>query len=273
MIFNAYSNSKNGIFNISPVSAGHIFATSGRKISRPSGRDDWLLFYVAKGCEHFILEREYEVREGDFIFFKPHEPQEHICLDERTSEFYYVHFSAPLDFDLFGFESSKVYEAKKSSKITDLFEEIIHELQTKEHFYGEITTAKLFLIITLLARRVSAQNDPNKEYSDKISFVIQMMNREYDKNYSLEEYAKICNMSKFHFIRVFEKIVGESPIEYRNNIRIEHAKELLLDTTHSISKIGESVGYTSSVYFCDAFKKKVGISPLKYRRQNNRHLT
>ena len=77
----------------------------------------------------------------------------------------------------------------------------------------------------------------------------------------------MCNMSKFHFIRVFEKIVGESPIEYRNNIRIEHAKELLLDTAHSVSEIGESVGYTSSVYFCDAFKKKVGISPLKYRNQ------
>ncbi len=266
MIFNAYSNSKCGLFDISPVSAGHIFASMGRKISRPFGRDDWLLFYVAKGCEHFFLEREYEVSEGAFVFFKPHERQEHICLDERA-EFYYIHFSAPETFDLFGFESSKVYESKRSTKIIDLFEEVIHELQTKSQFYAEICTAKLFSIITLLARRVSTQNDPNKEYSDKISFVIQMMNREYDKNHSLEDYAKICNMSKFHFIRVFQKITGESPIEYRNNIRIEHAKELLLDTALSISQIGESLGYTSSVYFSDTFKKKVGISPLKYRQQ------
>lgn len=271
MIFNAYSNSQRGLFHISPVSAGHIFASNGRKISRPYGRDDWLLFYVAKGSEHFFLEREHEVSEGSFVFFKPHERQEHICLDERTSEFYYVHFSAPEDFDLFGFESSKVYFAKKSAKIIDLFEEIIHELQAKGHFYAEICTAKLFSIITLLMRKVSTQNDPNKEYSDKISFVIQMMNREYDKSHSLEDYAKICNMSKFHFIRIFQKITGESPIEYRNNIRIEHAKELLLDTTHSIGEISESLGYTSSVYFSDTFKKKVGVSPLNYRNKS-RHL-
>ena len=94
-----------------------------------------------------------------------------------------------------------------------------------------------------------------------------MMNREYEKDYSLEDYAKICNMSKFHFIRVFEKITGESPIDYRNSIRIEHAKELLLDTSLSIADIGESVGYASNVYFSDNFKKKVGISPLKYRNQ------
>lgn len=266
MIFNAYSNSNNGIFNISPISAGHIFASKGRKISRPYGRDDWLLFYVAKGCEHFFLEREYEVCEGSFLFFRPHEKQEHVCLDERA-EFYYIHFSAPENFDLFGFESSRVYEAKRSTKIIDLFEETIHELQTKNHFYSEISTAKLFLIITLLARKVSVHNDPNKEYSDKISYVIQMMNREYEKDYSLEDYAKICNMSKFHFIRVFEKITGESPIDYRNSIRIEHAKELLLDTSLSIADIGESVGYASNVYFSDNFKKKVGISPLKYRNQ------
>ena len=272
MIFNAYSNSDKGLFGISPVSAGHIFASRGRKISRPTGRDDWLLFYVARGSEHFSLDCEYEVSEGSFLFFKPHEKQEHVCLDERA-EFYYIHFAAPFDFNLFGFESFKVYTAHKSSKIIDLFEEMIHELQTKNKFYEEITTAKLFQIITLLSRRVSAQNDPNREYSDKISYVIQMMNREYDKNCSLEDYAAICNMSKFHFIRVFEKITGESPIEYRNSIRIEHAKELLLDTSLSISEIGESVGYASNVYFSDSFKKKVGMSPLKYRRQNNRHLT
>ena len=75
----------------------------------------------------------------------------------------------------------------------------------------------------------------------------------------------MCSMSKFHFLRVFRSITGASPIEYRNRIRIEHAKALLSDTFLTVSEIGSRVGYASPSYFSDAFKKEVGISPKEYR--------
>ena len=92
------------------------------------------------------------------------------------------------------------------------------------------------------------------------------MNREYKKNYTLDDYAKMCNMSKFHFLRIFKGITGASPFEYRNKIRLDHAKELLLDTPLPINEIGRSVGYSSNSYFCDAFKAKTGTSPSVYRK-------
>ena len=54
MIYNAYQDTNEGIGGGSVVSCGHIFAQKGRKIDRPSGRPDFLLFYVAKGKEHFF---------------------------------------------------------------------------------------------------------------------------------------------------------------------------------------------------------------------------
>ena len=78
----------------------------------------------------------------------------------------------------------------------------------------------------------------------------------------------MCDMSKFHFLRVFKNITGRTPIEYRNNIRLEHAKELLVDTSSSIAEIGREVGYESNVYFCDYFKTQVGMSPGQYRNIN-----
>ena len=92
------------------------------------------------------------------------------------------------------------------------------------------------------------------------------MNKEYEKNYSLDDYAQMCYMGKFHFLRIFKGITGCSPIEYRNNIRIEHAKEMLTDTDDFVEEIGRNVGYTSNVYFCDAFRAKVGISLTQYRK-------
>ena len=114
MIFNAYSESDGGLFGISVKSAGHIFAQMGRRVSRPAGREDWLLFYVVKGCERFTLDSEVDAEEGSFIIFRPHEAQEHVTVFDGTSEFYYVHFTAPKDFSPMELETFRVYPSKPS---------------------------------------------------------------------------------------------------------------------------------------------------------------
>jgi hypothetical protein len=81
MIYNAYQNSDKNLLGISIVSGGHIFAEQGRSISRPEGREDYLLFYVAKGSEHLFLDKETELSEGGFIFFRPHEKHHSTVTD------------------------------------------------------------------------------------------------------------------------------------------------------------------------------------------------
>jgi len=268
MIFSAYQDTDNGIAGISVVSSGHIFAQKGRKIDRPTGRSDYLLFYIAKGKELFYLDREVMAEAGSFIFFRPYEKQEHIYTENDTGEFYYVHFNAPAGFDLFGFESSSVYASKPNSKVRDLFEEIISELQTKQPAYEMICAAKLFNIIALLIRKTEKESASQGRFFDKVSFIIQNMNKEYAKNYSLDDYAKMCSMSKFHFLRIFKGITGTTPLEYRNKIRLDHAKELLEDTDIPVNEISRDLGYSSDSYFCDSFKTKMGISPSQYRKRN-----
>ena len=267
MIFNAYQDTDKDLFGISIVSAGHIFAHRGRTISRPKGRADYLLFYVAKGSEHLFLDTEVELHEGSFIIFRPFEKQMHIQKNSKISEFYFVHFNAPLNFDLFGLQSSFAYFNKPSRRITDLFEDIINELQQKEPAYEQICATKLFNIIFLLKRKYEKSSAPLGQYTDKISFVIQKMNKEYWENYSLEDYARLCCMSKYHFLRVFKNITGCSPIEYRNSIRLEHAKDMLCDTDNTVNEIGLKVGYSSNAYFCNAFKAKFNMPPSEYRKK------
>ena len=67
-------------------------------------------------------------------------------------------------------------------------------------------------------------------------------------------------------MRVFKEITGVSPLEYRNKIRIDHAKELLEDDSIPVGEVGALVGYASASYFCDAFKKRTGYSPIQYRQ-------
>ncbi len=269
MIFNAYQNSTDGLFGVSTVSAGHIFAHQGRTISRPTGRKDWLLFYIAKGSELFTFNSKVRASAGSFVIYRPDEKQMHIHDEDINGEFFYVHFTAPDGFSPLSFETSRVYNTEPSSEIRELFEEVINELHLKRASYEKLCVSKLFCILSLLERESSKKNELEKKYTDKISFVLHKMNTEYDKNESLDGYAALCNMSKFHFLRVFKDITGQSPLEYRNGIRLEHARQLLESTNASVSEISERLGYSSQNYFCDAFKRRFNMTPTQYRRTKN----
>ena len=268
MVFNNYTNSNDGLMGISVAISGRIFSDSERRFKTDKGERYWKLLYYTKGKEKFFLKDGItsDAKEGSFIFFKPYEKQHRINESSVVAESYFICFNAPDDFDLLGFESGKVYNAPLVMKVCDSFEEIIKEIQLRNPHFEKICASKLFEILSNLKRTQEPLNFEMMQYGDKIASVITLMRR---KNYfenTLEEYAEICKMSKFHFLRVFKEITGESPIEYRNKIRIERAKELLHDKNLSIKEVGIKLGYNSPSYFCDAFKKKTGISPKEYKK-------
>ncbi len=267
MIYNTYSEQREEVQGIKLVSCGHIFAKRGREIYRPLGREDWLLFYVAKESETFFLENPQTAKAGSFIMFAPGEKQHHIYEGNVTAEFYYIHFKCKQLPEEIQLETSKIYNLAFSRQICDIFEDVIAQTLQKRPFYERLCIYKLLYLLTLLERDVHYDNLPDKENFERIAMVIQHMNKNYNSNFSLEDYANMCAISKFHFIRIFEKIVGFSPLEYRNNIRLEHAAFLILEEKLSIEAIATLVGYSSASYFSSAFKKKYGVSPKQYQKR------
>lgn len=87
-----------------------------------------------------------------------------------------------------------------------------------------------------------------------------------DTSFSLKEseMADLCLMSVSSFQRTFKKESGKTVGEYRDELRITKAKEMLLSGEHSIEEIGSRLGYCDSAYFSRRFKKAVGLSPSSY---------
>ena len=82
---------------------------------------------------------------------------------------------------------------------------------------------------------------------------------------SLEQVAKAANMSSFYFCKMFKKFTGVNFTEYVSRIRIEKARNLLLNPNLRISEIAYEVGFQSLTHFNRVFKKVVGDSPTCYR--------
>jgi YesN/AraC family two-component response regulator len=84
---------------------------------------------------------------------------------------------------------------------------------------------------------------------------------------SLGQVAKAVNTSTFYFCKMFKKITGLNFTDYLSRIRIENAKNLLLNPNLRISEIAYEVGFQSLTHFNRMFKRIVGQSPTEFRGQ------
>ena len=100
-----------------------------------------------------------------------------------------------------------------------------------------------------------------REILDAISYV--SMNLE--KRISLEEVANHLFLNQSYFSRLFKKEMGETFVEYVTKMKITRAKELLEQTTNSVGKICERLGYDNQSYFIKIFKNHVGVTPNEFR--------
>jgi AraC-like DNA-binding protein/ligand-binding sensor protein len=84
---------------------------------------------------------------------------------------------------------------------------------------------------------------------------------------SLGQVAKGVNSSPFYFCKLFKKATGLNFTDYLSRIRIERAKNLLLNPNLRVSEIAFEVGFQSLTHFNRVFKHTVGQSPTHYREQ------
>lgn len=87
----------------------------------------------------------------------------------------------------------------------------------------------------------------------------------YNKDISLDEISRRVNISPYYFSKIFKDDTKEGFVEYLTNVRIEKAKELLLESDYSMKEICSMVGYADPNYFSRSFKKNVGVTPTEYR--------
>jgi AraC-like DNA-binding protein len=88
---------------------------------------------------------------------------------------------------------------------------------------------------------------------------------------SLGQVAKAVNTSTFYFCKMFKKVTGINYTDYLSRVRIEKAKNLLLDPNLRVSEIAFEVGFQSLTHFNRVFKKVLGQSPTEYRAQLSLH--
>jgi AraC-like DNA-binding protein len=95
----------------------------------------------------------------------------------------------------------------------------------------------------------------------------EFIHERHSENLRLGQVARAINSSPFYFCKLFKKAIGLNFTAYVARVRVEKAKNLLLNPDVQVSEIAYAVGFQSLTHFNRVFKALVGQTPSLYRRQ------
>ena len=93
------------------------------------------------------------------------------------------------------------------------------------------------------------------------------MHEEVGAPWTVETLAAACGMSRSAFALRFREMVGETPLEYLTNWRMQKAAELLQKGDKKVVDVARIVGYDSDSTFSKAFKRVMHMAPREFRRR------
>jgi AraC-like DNA-binding protein len=88
----------------------------------------------------------------------------------------------------------------------------------------------------------------------------------FTANVTLAELAQVGGLSPYHLTRLFTAAVGLPPHAYQVQLRVDHAKRLLLDGRRGVSEAAHDAGFFDLSHFSRHFKRHVGVPPGVYAR-------
>jgi len=280
---------RGNLYTFSTVSDFHHFATCK---STETG-----LKYVIRGEEEYnVHNRNYKVKQGGCLVLnrertidvhvgKSDQPVLGICIsldNTLLKDVYTNHFlpeeklvdngsSIPSD-EINFLESVLAAEDVLCNYLESLSLHQSHDtgkinLYTEEIFFG--IARHLLLSQTKIkerALRIDAMRPSTRmELFRRIEMARQKIEDEPYSDISMASLASTVCMSEYHFFRTFRQAIGVSPNQYRIKVKIEKARQLILNTKMPLHEIAFATGFTDVQNLSKIFKKYFSVPPGKYR--------
>ena len=176
-----------------------------------------------------------------------------------------VEFNIVKDGEILTFaDAPYVVEGVNACMAAELVKDVVAAYEASIRSSVELK-ATVYRLLAFLGKQM--RRSFNKKFLS-IEAGIELLESDPTANRSIEEITEICGVSSACFRRLFREYSGKSPSQYRIEIRLEKAKNMLLNSDITIENIADSLGFESSAYFCRQFKKKEGMTPKEYKKKN-----
>lgn len=196
------------------------------------------------------------------------------CHNQRRLKSLYVHFDV---IGLPGIILRRMFEAPLQVGVTQWFEPMLGALRRRPWRTGGDPLAGLCQVQALIylavarawLRLTPAQARACRDFLHQahgLAPVLQHIEAHLDQSLHNAVLARLCYLSRDHFVRRFHQQMGQTPASYVRERRISRAAELLLLSPYNIKQIASATGFGDRFHFTRVFAKLMGAAPAAYRR-------
>jgi AraC family transcriptional regulator, transcriptional activator of pobA len=199
--------------------------------------------------------------EGHVIYFKKS------CLDFFLADF-------EKEFPFFDVLHTHFYRLNKVkfTKIVKVFEDVFEAYHSHDSNKDKLPAVKLLALLYELKSFTSDFQDWEQSFSTPNQLLykkfLQLVNSHYLEKRTVEEYAKMLNVTSNHLSQVVKNTSNKKALSYINDRILAEAKSLIKFSTLDITEISFQLNFSDNANFGKFFKKNIGISPLEFRKNN-----
>lgn len=295
----------NRLANILLLGKEHL---SPQKAHLTRKTDSYVLYVITDGELSLLHNNEPLVlKSGEFCLFSPGDTHKPLGISE--CKYYYVHFDADikaleLDENVFAeeiqkkniaFAGQRIYSKTRYYYRSMLLPErlqvkdkidfnyiankleqnikVFRRLSINENLYLSFDLFKIFLKCESIGEQIYGTKQPySRNSNSSVNKIAEYLNSHYLEEIDGKVIEKEFMINYDYANHLFKKALGESILKYRNSLRIEHAKFLLITTDMSVQEIALESGFSDKFYFTRYFTKCTGISPLRFRKAERRNV-
>lgn len=237
------------------------------------------MILVSEANDHIVIGgTRYPMRRGMLFYIPPGVEQTIEPHDQGPEHYMTVHFSAScvrlnsdgrweLQEEIRALKQPSVQKLNDYAPLEELFEKMLDTWNNKGPGYEFITKSYLRQLLIWLFQNKKRQNK-NYAISLKVDHLIKYMRQNINREVTLEELSGITGLSRFYLSKAFKEITGYPVIGYFNKMKIDKAKELLVEGNKKVKEVAYELGYANEFYFSRTFKRIEGISPSEFYTKN-----
>lgn len=230
----------------------------------------WELTYVDKGELLTTIDGvSYHLKQGDLIFYAPMQFHTQSTFEKISSSYLTINFK--MNFNHADLLCNKIFSLKRDSYF--IVTRLIEELSNDNLYSNDLSLCYLKELIIQMLRLDNSHFHSKPTTHMQQTYENELLNDillYIDNNiYEKISVSTLCDhfcISTSMLHSLFRKNMNNTAKNYINELKLSKSKELIRNSTHTLSEISEMLGFSSIHYFSKKFKSYFNISPTEYSK-------
>lgn len=240
----------------------------GFHLERHREEGEYIFVHFLSPVRLSVEGRQFFAREGSCMLYDRF-PDRTIDAPDAPllHNWFHAEGNFPALLEKYQLQFNTLYEPGCDAELTGIMQAVEREWMRKKPFSAQICALKIEELFARIARGAVSGADVSlpAERQQEFYALRAELQQHFAEIERVSSLAELVHMSPARFFAAYRQMFGISPGQDLQRIRIEHAKQLLMQGSCSVSETAELVGYHNPYHFIRVFRQMVGVTPGKYR--------